>query len=200
MALAVLGGALVLRAVDPFAVGGPTEQPGVLPSASATATASPSASTTPRSEPFTSRRYGYQFERPVDWEIQESTRAWGSGEVVAPDLESLDRFLVPSFNPGIPTGIVGVASQALAAGDTPETWLDGYKARFHAANHASCRPNLPSDWETSTAAGATGWMLHFSCDGVSIVDFIAVRGGRGWVISGDRALVEQLLSTLRFPD
>jgi hypothetical protein len=43
-------------------------------------------------------------------------------------------------------------------------------------------------------------MLHFSCDGVSIVDFIAVRGGRGWVISGDRALVEQLLSTLRFPD
>jgi hypothetical protein len=199
MALAALGGALVLRAVDPFAVGGPTEQPGVLPAASATATASPSASTAPRFEPFTSRRYGYQFERPVDWEIQESTRAWEIGEVVAPDLESLDRFLVPSFVPGSPTGFVGVASQPVAAGDTAETWLDGYKLRFQTANHTQCRPNLPSDWETSTAAGVTGSMLRFSCDGVSLVDFIAVRSGRGWVISGDRALVENLLSTLRFP-
>ena len=200
MALAVLGGALVLRAIDPFAVGGPTEQPSVFPSASATATASPSASTSPRSEPFTSRRYGYRFERPVDWEINESTRPWEIGEVVAPDLESLDRFLVPSSVPGSPTGFVGVASQPVAAGDTAETWLDGYKLRFQTANHIQCRPNLPSDWETSTVAGATGSMLHFSCDGTSIADFIAVRAGRGWVISGDRALVEHLLSTLRFPD
>jgi hypothetical protein len=200
-ALAVLGGALVLRAVDPFAVGGPSEQPRVFPSASARATASPSASTIPRSEPFTSRRYGYRFERPVDWEINESTRPWEIGEVVAPDLEALDRFLIPSSIPGNPTGFVGVASQPIATGDTAETWLDGYKLRFQTANHTQCRPNLPSDWETSTAAGATGSMLHFSCgDGTSIVDFIAVRAGRGWVISGDRARVEHLLSTLRFPD
>lgn len=200
MALAVLGGALVLRAVDPFAIGGPTEQPGVLPSAPATATASPSASTIPVPEPFTSRRYGYQFERPVDWQVEESTRDWGIGEVVAPDLESLDRFLVPSFAQGIPTGLVAVASQPLVAGDTAETWLEGYKVRFQTANHSACQPNRPSDWETATAAGVTGSMLHFSCDGVSIVDFIAVRAGRGWVISGDRALAEHLLSTLRFPD
>jgi hypothetical protein len=202
MALAVVGGALLLRGVAPFAVGGTIEQPSVFPSASPTAaaaTASPSGSTTPLSEPFTSRRYGYRFERPVDWQVEESTRPWGIGEVVAPDLESLDRFLVPSSNPGSPTGFVGVASQPIAAGDTAETWLDGYKARFQTANHTQCRPYLPSDWEPSTAAGATGSMLRFTCDGIAIVDFITVRAGRGWVISGDRALVEHLISTLQFP-
>jgi hypothetical protein len=203
MALVVVGGALALRAVGPFVVGGPTEQPSVFPSASPTAaaaTASPLASTIPLSEPFTSRRYGYQFERPVDWQVQESTRAWGIGEVVAPDLESLDRFIVPSSDPGSPSGFVGVASQPIAAGDPAETWLDGYKARFQTANHSQCRPYLPSDWETSTAAGVTGSTLHFSCDGIAIVDFIAVHAGRGWVISGDRALVEHLFSTMRFPE
>jgi hypothetical protein len=202
MALVVVGGALALRAVGPFVVGGPTEQPSVLPSASATAappSTSPRASTTPISEPFTSRRYGYRFERPLDWQIEESTRAWGSGEVVAPDLVSLDRFLVPSSVPGSPTAFVGVASQPIAAGDTAETWLDGYKSRFQAANHSQCRPYLPSDWEPSTVAGVTGSMLQFTCDGISITDFIAVHAGRGWVISGDRALVEHLFSSFQFP-
>jgi hypothetical protein len=44
----------------------------------------------------------------------------------------------------------------------------------------------------------TGWTLHFSCDQIAIVDFIAVRDGRGWVISGDRPLVEQFFSSFRF--
>jgi hypothetical protein len=184
----MLGSAFYFGRLGQPAVGGPTPQPSASPIA-----ASPSAPT----QPFTSSRYGYSFARPVDWQVEESTRAWAHGEVVEPSLESLDRFLGPATVPAGPTGIVAVASQPIAPDKTPSAWLDGYKTRFQHAN-GTCRPNSPSDWQSFTVAGVTGWTLHFSCDQIAIVDFIAVRDGRGWVISGDRPLVEQFFSSFRF--
>jgi hypothetical protein len=197
----MIGGAFYFGSLGQPAVGGPTPAP----SASSSAAASPSAAVTPSGpaspsalpQQFTSSRYGYSFARPVDWQVEGSTRAWAYGEVVAPDLESLDRFLGPPSVPAGPTGIVGVASQPIAPDKTPNAWLDGYKARFQHANGA-CRPNSASDWQAFTVAGVTGWTLHFSCDQIALVDFIAVRDGRGWVITGDRALVEQFFSSFRF--
>ena len=198
--IVMLGSAFYFGRLGQPAVGGPTPNP----SATSSAGASPSAAIGPSdkppasaaTQPFTSSRYGYSFARPVDWQAEESTRAWAHGEVVVPDLESLDRFLVPAVAGG-PTGIVAVASQPIAPDKTPAAWLDGYMTRFHYAN-GGCRPNSSTDWEAFTVAGVTGWTLHFSCDQIAIVDFIAVRDGRGWVISGDRPLIEQFFSSFRF--
>ena len=190
----MLGSAFYFGRLGQPAVGGPTPRPSVS-AATPSGRSSPSAPT----QPFTSSRYGYSFARPVDWQVEESTRAWAHGEVVVPSLESLDRFLGRATVPAGPTGIVAVASQPIAPDTTPSAWLDGYKTRFQQAN-GTCRPNSPSDWQAFTVAGVTGWTLHFSCDQIAIVDFIAVRDGRGWVISGDRPLVEQFFSSFRFPN
>jgi hypothetical protein len=197
----MLGSAFYFGRLGQPAVGGPTPEPLASRSTAATpsATVSPSGPASPSAppQPFTSSRYGFSFLRPLDWQVEESTRAWAHGEVLVPDLESLDRFLGPPTLPAGPTGIVAVASQPIAPDKTPTAWLDGYTTRFHRAN-GGCRPNSPSDWQSFTVAGVTGWTLHFSCDQIAIVDFIAVRDGRGWVISGDRPLIEQFFSSFRF--
>jgi hypothetical protein len=199
--IVMLGSAFYFGRLGQPAVGGPTPNP----SATSSAGASPSAAISPSglaspsapTQPFTSSRYGYSFARPVDWQVEESTRGWAHGELVAPDLESLDRFLVPASVAGGPTGVVAVASQPVAPDKTPSAWLDGYKTRFQRTT-GTCIPNSPSDWQVFTVAGVTGWILQFSCGQFALEDFIAVRDGRGWVISGDRALVEQFFSSFRF--
>lgn len=60
---------------------------------------------------------------------------------------------------------------------------------------------LPDDWEATTVDGADGRRVLLDCGGGpgSVSEVVFTHGGRGWVISGDTAFVDELILTFRLP-
>ena len=100
-----------------------------------------------------------------------------------------------------------VASTTLGA-ETPDAWKDAYAARFGLDGEAACDV-LPADWPAIEVGGHEGWLARDDCPGDGTVtpadrfyEAITFAGDRAYVfgLQGqvDRAMLERLLSTIRF--
>jgi hypothetical protein len=181
----VIGGAWLLGPRQP-SVGTPS--PSVGPSASPEAGATPT-STPPTTRPatttsFTSPLYGYTVDHPVAYQPTPATERWVDG-FVGNTEPWVDRFFSPA-------SFVGIASQSLNGTETPAAWIDAYVAS--AADRQPC--GVPVDaWTDTTVSGAEGRRAEFDCQQSAGLEIVWVADDRGWVISGERAVVEQMLDT-----
>lgn len=132
---------------------------------------------------------GYSVKYPADWTATSATEIWKHG---APDLwnePELDKL------DGKGVGFRGT-SQVLAAGETPQAWIDQYLASSFQCGQR----------EQVTVGGQTGTMDANGCasDPVPghLFDAVFVVGGRGYnfAMEGkiDHAFFLALLATVTF--
>ncbi|HEX5014416.1 MAG TPA: hypothetical protein VFV72_09695 [Candidatus Limnocylindrales bacterium] len=162
----------------------PTAQPSTAPSSQA-----PEASG-PAMAQHESPIYGYTIGAPAAYQFIPATVEWPAGEDLGPETEWTDR-----FRAGTGTAFVGIASQPLPEGTTGDQWLDTYAATVETRE---CGGPV-GDWTDVTFRDVPGRKLSFDCGGFAGVDYAWTLGDRGWVISGDAAVVEMMLPTLNIP-
>lgn len=191
--IAAVGGVYLLQSGSGPGVGGPSpsSQPAsVGPSPSAAA--STAAPATPQISTFTSPLYGYTVDHPAAYRPTAATEAWPAGGVIGPDQAWVDRFLA---QPTGATVFVGIASQEVPAGQTADQWLAAY-----AASVATRECAVPLDaWTDTTVAAAAGRRAEFVCDGHDGAEVAWVVDGRGWVATGQPAVVDLMLASIRYP-
>ena len=187
----VIGGFVILTRPGQESVGGPSPSP----SASPSATASGSGPVPALSQTFTSPRHGYTISYPADWTATPGTRSWVTGTQTLWGDPAIDSI-------GSAEARLSVASQPLAAGQTPDAWLVAY-CRTPGTAGASCGPPIAIgdqtgyvDEDGGPAAGGT------VVTGGVIFDAAVVAGGRGYEFTLDghvsRALFDALLATVSF--
>lgn len=188
------GGYLALRGQG---VGGPA----VSPSPSAAPSPSPQPDATPSSAApmgtFTSERYGFTVAYPAGWEVHPSLNSWKAGEAVTPTTTGLDRF---SLQGSDREPFFGIASQPLPDATTAGEWMDGYYRR-NAESFGSMCVGDPEGWQPITIDGVEARIAYSRCDDAQspVAEAVLVADGQGYVISGDRDVVERILPTLRLP-
>jgi hypothetical protein len=195
--LGLVAAAVIIAAVGGLYLLGGRSGPNVGASPTPTATAQTEASVPPSPSPvttrsattasFTSPVYGYTIEHPIAFQPTPATEIWVDG-VVANAEPWVDRFFSPA-------SFVGIASQALDADETPAAWMDAY---LPGAAARLCAVPIDS-WTDTTVNGAAGRRAEFDCQGSPGVDVIWVVDAQGWVISGERAVVDGMLPTLELP-
>jgi hypothetical protein len=162
----------------------PSPQPTVVPSSAAAGTPVPTAALTH----FVSPKYGYSVDVPSAFHAIPASAAWPQNEPVGPEQNWVDRFLTS-------TTFVGIASQALPQATDAQAWLDGY-AQSVAKRECGAAATA---WTAATVAGHPARSVSLECDGSRGLEVALVVDGRGWVISGERAVVEQMLPTFELP-
>lgn len=182
----VLSSAWLLGTRPDPSVGGPG--PIVSPSPSPAPSGSPSGAASPSSPgstvSFTSPIYGYTVSHPAPYQPTPATEAWVDG-IVGNAAPWVDRFFSP-------TSFVGIASQPLDGAETPSAWMDAYATL--AATRQPC--DVPDDtWSDATIQGVDGRRAEFDCEGTAAVEIVWVADGQGWVITGERAVVDLMVET-----
>jgi hypothetical protein len=183
----VIGGAWLLGPRPP-SVGTPSPSPSANPSPStearATQTSAPETTQPATTTSFTSPVYGYTVEHPVPYVPTPATEPWVDGFVGNAE-PWVDRFFsLASF--------VGIASQPLDDTETAAAWMDAYAAS--AAGREPC--DVPVDsWTDTPVSGGEGRRADFNCQGSAGLEIVWVADRQGWVISGERAVVEQMMNT-----
>jgi len=161
------------------------------PTPPATPTA-PAGSIAPSGGPamsqFESPLYGYQIEAPSAYQFIPATRPWPAGEALGPEAEWTDRFRAG-------TTFVGIASQPIPAGTSSEQWLDAY---IRTVESRECGAPA-SAWTDTTYRDVAGKTLSFDCGGSPGLEYAWTIGDRGWVLTGDPAVVQLMLPTLTIP-
>jgi len=161
------------------------------PTVPATPTA-PAGSTAPSGGPamsqFESPLYGYQIEAPSAYQFIPATRQWPAGEALGPETDWTDRFRAG-------TTFVGIASQPIPAGTSSEQWLDTY---IRTVESRECGAPA-SAWTDTTYRDVAGKTLSFDCGGSPGLEYAWTIGDRGWVLTGDPAVVQLMLPTLNIP-
>ncbi|HEU4918310.1 MAG TPA: hypothetical protein VFT20_01140 [Candidatus Limnocylindrales bacterium] len=190
-----LAGGLYLLAPPPGpAAPGPT--PTGTPAASPTPTIAPTPTARvtpagPKMSTFTSTVHGYTIDHPVAYAPLPATQAWPEGGFVGNEEPWIDRFVAPSTGA---VSFVGIASQDLPAGMLPEAWLDGYVADVATRG---C-PVPAGNWTETTVGDAPGRRAAFECDGLEALEVAWVAGGRGFVATGQAAVIDLMLATIRY--
>jgi hypothetical protein len=167
------------------------------------ATPSPSLSASPRAstEPlgslqpsgpamtlFVSPQYGYSVEAPSAYQFIAATETWPAGEALGPETAWTDRFRAG-------TNFVGIASQPLPEGTTPDGWLDAYALSVETRE---CGASA-NDWTPATVGTDPARTVSFECGGDEAAEYAWVVDGRGWVVSGEAAVVELVVPTITLP-
>lgn len=190
---AALGSVYFLGSRSNSSVAGPeTPTPTVAPSATAAPSESPAAiqTTRPNWTTFTSPQYGYTVEHPTAFQATAATEEWPLGEVVGNQEPWVDKFFAPFGQ----TTFVGIASQELPEGITPEDALTAYQQQV-----AERLCAVPLDAWTDTIVGdVPASRAEFACGDSPAVEYAWVNGDRGWVISGNPDVVELMLESFRY--
>jgi hypothetical protein len=187
---ALSGAAVLILAVGAFNLLGPGKSPG----AGSLSTPSPSVEPTAASPGLThyvSPRYGYAVDIPSAYQAIPATEDWRPNTAIGPEEAGTDRFRAG-------TAFVGIASQPLPDGTDVETWLDAY-AQSVADRECGAPASDLSFWTETTVVGHPGRSLSFECGGSAGLEYAWVADGRGWVITGERAVVELMLPTFQLP-
>ena len=149
---------------------------------------------------YTSNRYGYVVTYPASLRVQPSQRDWPQEAVIEDTSPYLDVFRGRDDRFGEAPVFAGIASQLLSAGVTADDWMQGHAERNERAFGQTCG-GVPGEWGTTTVDGANGRRIGLDCGGGpgSATEIVFTHGDRGWVISGDTVLVDDLLLTFRLP-
>jgi hypothetical protein len=166
--------------------------PAPSPSSEATAGQPSTAAATPRPTAamthFVSPRYGYSVDIPSAYQAVPATEDWPPNGAIGPEAAWTDQFRAN-------TNFVGIASQPLPDGSDAGAWLDAYA---QSVEHRECG-GPATGWTETTVAGHAGRSLSIEC-GTSVgAEYAWVVDGRGWVVTGEAAVVELILPTLELP-
>jgi hypothetical protein len=163
--------------------------PSVAPSeAPASAAAEPSIP--PNWTTFTSPQYGYTVNHPTAFQVTPATEEWPLGAIVGNEEPWVDKFFAPFGQ----TTFVGIASQPLPEGITPEAALTAYEQQV-----AERLCAVPRDaWADATVGDAPARRAEFACGDSPAVEYAWVVGDRGWVISGNPDVVEMMLPSIDY--
>ena len=168
---------------SPSAAASPVSTPAAASPSTAAASPRPPATTT-----FTSPVYGYTLEHPTAFVPTAATEPWPAGAIVGNQEPWVDRFFQN-------TPFVGIASQTLASGESPEAWMSAYA---DAAVDRGC--SVPADaWTDVTIRDINGRRAEFDCNDFEAVELMWVIGDRGWVMTGGRAIVDAMVENLTIP-
>ena len=184
---ATLGGIYFLGSRSTSSVAGPeSPSPSVAPSESPAA----ARTTPPNWTTFTSPQYGYTVDNPTAFQVTPATEEWPLEAVVGNSEPWVDRFFAPFGE----TTFVGIASQVLPDGLTPEAALAGYQQQV-----AERLCAVPLDaWTDATVGDAPASRAEFACGDSPAVEYAWVNGDRGWVISGNPDVVELMLQSFEY--
>jgi hypothetical protein len=189
---ATLGGIYFVGSRSNTSIAGPeTPTPSVAPSES-TPSESPTAerTTPPNWSTFTSPQYGYTVDHPTAFQVTAATEEWPLGEIVGNQEPWVDKFFAPFGQ----TTFVGIASQELPGGITPEDALTAYQQQVAERGCA-----VPLDaWTEATFDGAPASRAEFACGDSPAVEFAWINGDRGWVISGNPDVIELMLESFEY--
>ncbi len=145
----VAGGALFLQRSNPAFVGGPS------PSLSATSTSTPTPlnlDAITLSAAFTSDRYGYTLPVNPGWATHQAMATWTGPDNSTPVIDEVTI-------PGTQLYFNG-ASQALAAGQTLDAWLDSFQTE--GLSNFGCLGGPASTWPTRQIGGRE-WRWEQGC-------------------------------------
>jgi hypothetical protein len=190
---AALGSVYFLGSRSNAPVAGPeTPTPTVAPSPTAAPSGSPAAvqTTRPNWTTFTSPQYGYTVDHPTAFQVTPATEEWPLGEIVGNQEPWVDKFFAAVGQ----TTFVGIASQQLPEGITPEDALTAYQQQVA---ERGCAVPLEA-WTETTFNGAPASRAEFACGDSPAVEFAWVNGDRGWVISGNPDVVELMLESFEY--
>ncbi|HET9346300.1 MAG TPA: hypothetical protein VFO05_11430 [Candidatus Limnocylindrales bacterium] len=166
----------------PTSAASPVSTPAASPSTGAPSPRQPATTT------FTSPVYGYTIEHPTAFLATAATEPWPAGGIVGNEEPWVDRFFSN-------TSFVGIASQPLASGETPDAWMSAYA---DAAVDRGC--SVPADaWTDVTIRDIPGRRADFDCNDFEGVELVWVIGDRGWVMTGGRAVVDLMVENLTIP-
>ena len=184
---ATVGGIYFLGSRSNSSVAGPeTATPSAAPSESPAA----ARTTPPNWTTFTSPQYGYTVDHPTAFQPTAATEEWPLGEVVGNQEPWVDKFFAPFGQ----TTFVGIASQQLPEGITPEDALTAYQQQVAERGCA-----VPLDaWTDTTVGDAPASRAEFACGDSPAVEYAWVNGDRGWVISGNPDVVELMLESFEY--
>jgi hypothetical protein len=170
----LLGGAFALGPRPPNGIGGPgpTPSPSISPSPSPSA---PAAIDTSTWKSYTSERFGISGAYPPDFGATPASKFWVVPETDSTTSAEWDLLYLGS---GDPTW--SVASVALADGETPDAWLNAYRASQNDPSRpAACNPS-PEALSPLTIDGHAG-TLRLGC---SEIEALVVVDGRAYSIGG----------------
>lgn len=144
LVLVVVGAAFVLRPASSVGPAGQTPSTAPTQPRTGTPTATPTVTPAVSSEPldltttFTSDRYRYSIRLDPSWSVKLATTTWAGPDNSAPAVDEI-------HVTGTVTTI-NVASQALGASDTYESWLAAFHANTTAGVPPGCDGGAPSTW------------------------------------------------------
>ena len=147
---------------------------------------------------FTSARYGFTFTVPADLVAEPATTDWQPGTTVSTSSSYLDRFIGAGGEGDFANGFLGIASQPLPAGVSAEDWMTGHAERNLAAFGVACGGRV-EDWLPTTVSGVAGRRVEVTCLGGAVTEVMFTNEGRGWVVTGDTALVDFVLDSFQLP-
>jgi hypothetical protein len=178
------------------------------PSVGTTPTSSPAVSASPSPAPsdapsnpsgalpaanrttFTSTQYGYTLEHPIPYRSVPATQAWEGDGSIGTEEPWVDRFFAPSGG----AAFVGIAAQPVPAGTTAEAWMSAYEEQV-----AERGCSVPvANWTDSTVGDAPARRAEFDCGGTPAIELIWVDGDRGWVMTGEPAVIELMLESFTY--
>jgi len=190
---AALGSVYFLGSRSESSLAGPeSPAPTVAPSPTAAPSESPAAAQTTRPNwtTFTSPQYGYTVDHPTAFQAAPATEEWPLGEIVGKEEPWVDKFFAAVGQ----TTFVGIASQQLPAGLTPEAALTAYQEQVA---ERLCAVPLEA-WTDTTVLDAPASRAEFSCGDSPAVEYAWIAGDRGWVISGNPEVVELMLESFSY--
>ena len=157
-------------------------------------TPSPSASTSEAPDngaganlsTFTSSQYGYSIEYPTPYSPVPATEAWTGADQLGPEAPFADRFFAPNN-----ATFVLVTAVPKPGNVTDEAFAADYQQQV--AARAPCAVPLDA-WQGTTVAGVPAQRAEFECGGSQGVELIWIVDGTGYAISGEPAVVVDLMA------
>jgi hypothetical protein len=162
---------------------------------------SPSASSTPSFQSFTSARHGYRVQVPRTWQVAEYEGVWTSLDQFDPGTE------IPGedvLSPSDISSFLVVNSMAIPEAMRADEWLEA----FDALVASGLDPDCPGRTKTGDLAGERATIVEQSCGGSTIVGNSTTHGGRGYYFTvrfpdddaTARATFDGILASIRFTD
>ena len=147
-------------------------------------------STGPNISTFTSPLYGYTVDHPTAFQVTPATEEWPLEAVVGNSEPWVDRFFAP-FGPNV---FVGIASQQLPEGLSPQEALAAYQQQVA---ERGCPVPLDA-WTDTTFGEAPASRAEFACGDSPAVEFAWINGDQGWVITGNPDVIELMLESFEY--
>lgn len=191
LATAIAVGGLFILRPQPSGTGSAGPSATTSPVPSVAPSVAPSAEASPSEGPvsFTSPLYGYTVSVPPGWVVTDAALPWREGERLT--AEKGDLFKGPPASPDYDD--VLVASQPVPDGMTPDEWLTRH-AQQQAASGRDCKAAV-DDWKQAVVGSLSIRRVDLECQGIRLSDVAFVVGGRGYAMSGNRAVIARFLDT-----